>query len=294
MDYYDSETGILNVSLPTADFAIEIANNCIIGAYWGWGRVVNTIDFYMTGTLTQKHGCIPVGPYTYDTTIDSWSEEYGTTAVCEANGEQTMYESYAALQPADGLCVHSPGGHVRMVSQTPVVVRKEDGTIDPAQSYVLYIDQGSSWSTIQLEDGTEVERQGDVDRKAYFYRLYKEGYLPFTFAEFQGTDPVEEATASLDYTESIATAEQLSAATITTNYGISNLFLELYDDQGELLYKMDFHRFVYHQYSMSIKDIIKPSELTDIIDADGVKAKVSARVSTGQIITAWEGTLLNS
>ena len=47
--------------------------------------------------------------------------------VVAENGEQTMYESYAMMKPADG--VVAPG-HVRMNSAHPAVVRKEDGSYD--------------------------------------------------------------------------------------------------------------------------------------------------------------------
>ena len=38
----------------------------------------------------------------YNPELKEFSRDYGTNHICQENGEQVMYESYAQLQPGDG------------------------------------------------------------------------------------------------------------------------------------------------------------------------------------------------
>ena len=146
MEYYDPETGILeNSGIDGQELSHILGNHCTSSPYWAWSRVVNSVSRYANTCMTQHYGFLPVGDYTYSTM--QWSETERTKTVCQDNGAQVMFESYALTQPADGLFMfYSLGGnsHCRMVSGSPVVVRNADGTINPDESYLMYMDQGSS------------------------------------------------------------------------------------------------------------------------------------------------------
>ena len=79
-----------------------------------------------------------------------------TPSVCNANGKQIMYESYAQLKPADGLYTQyneAKNSHMRMVAAAPTVVLDEAGNIDGLQSFVTYLDQGSSLHAVLEGEG---------------------------------------------------------------------------------------------------------------------------------------------
>ena len=134
--------------------------------------------------------------------------EKGTDKVCRDNGEQVMYQSYAKLLPADGInATHAGTWHVRMVSEAAHVEYAPDGTIDGEKSYVRCIEQASRKDFYTAPDGTKLNVMAGVDLKYTFASLFKSCYIPFTFAEFLGSDPVEPSEVTLDLDQSTVTAE---------------------------------------------------------------------------------------
>ena len=236
MDWYDPETGIMYLS-KTSD-PKQIGNQCSYGTFWAWSRVSNTLKYYYTSGMTYVNGCIPVGPYTYDLTKEKFSKTDTTTDVCTANGEQIMFQSYAAMKPADGLVYYTTAGHVIMCTSTPVVKTNSDGTINGDESYMTYMDQGMAWREMEQSDGTKYRVQGGVHRKVTFSSLYKTSYIPFTIAEFLGTDPVEKAEVSLNVEigESV-TAKDLQKATATSTSTMSHCIVTVTDKDNKELYK---------------------------------------------------------
>ena len=85
---------------------------------------------------------------------DNWTRyidvgSQGTDDVCAENGEQIMYQSYAAMQVGDGgITLWEENGHTNMCSVAPTVVYNDDGTINGDESWLCIIEQGAIW-----EDG---------------------------------------------------------------------------------------------------------------------------------------------
>ncbi len=236
--YYDPETGILDLKgKKAAGIVPTLGTHCSSGAFWGWARVVNSIPSnYATVMYRHEQGFLRVGPYQYFTPGDRWDREDNSTRnCCKANGESVMYKSYAEIRPADGLLLVIPGGmHVRMAVSVHVV-KNADGTIDGKKSTVTFLDQGSSWEDRELSDGSIVSVQGGVDETESFEKLYKTGYVPFTFGEFLGTDPIEKAEATLK-PEGDVTLTQLKDAKLTSNYFLADINLTAYDAEGKVLF----------------------------------------------------------
>ena len=120
-----------------------------------------------------------------------------------------------------------------MCSSEAVVKYKEDGTIDGDKSYITIIDQGGSWSTRVNDSGDETFIKGSIDLKLNFDTLFKYHYVPFTFAEFQGTDPIEETECTFSHQGETITADALKASTVTSNYGISDIYAMLCSRTGK-------------------------------------------------------------
>lgn len=293
MDYYDSETGLMDNSvMGDQAFAERIGNNCSAGSFWGWARVVNSVYEHTCKSATETFGFIPVGSYDYNGTL-KWSPAYTTIDACEQNGKQVMFEAYALAKPADGLVVHrgDPGNaHMRMVSQAAVVERLPDGTIDGNKSYLVYLDQTSGKSDTTIE-GHAFRIQGGLDRKITFSTLYKKGYLPFTFAELIGQDPVEPAAASLDIKDpAAATVDELYRAKLSANYAISHLTLVVQDKKGNEVYRCTSYAREHNLRQIPLAGLINQKELAPYMNGN-YTVTIACRVGTGQNLIAYSGTL---
>lgn len=298
MDFYDSQTGVLdNTLMDVQDFAWLIGNDCVSGPFWGWGRVVNSFLRYANGYLNQEYGCIPVGPYHYEN-ISVWCEENNTKSVCDANGEQTMYESYAMVKPADGLYTQwntAKNSHLRMAAQAATVVRTPDGNIDGVKSYLIYIDQGSTLEPYNL-DGVTVLAQGDLDVRVSFKALFDNGYLPFTWAELIGEDPVEPAAVkALTPLPKELTTDGLYQMKFSTNYAISHYSLELRDSKGNVTYQRTMYAQQRLEHNAAVGGMVSYTDRQKILtqlETEPLFVTVTCRVSTGQLLTVYDGQLI--
>ena len=216
-------------------------NQCAHGATIGWVRVINSTTKFYTAAMTRDNGYIPIGPYTYnEEKIKTFSDKdgYRTSDIVKQNGQQKMFKSYALLKKADGLVYYTTAGHVIMVA-TDAHVEYIPGTtiIDGTNSYITMIDMAQTWETCTAADGSVYQVKNSVDAKVTFLQLYNGNYLPFTFAEFLGTDPIEETTVSFSITGETTTLSNLFKAKVTSNYSITDAYIIVTDHLGNEVYK---------------------------------------------------------
>ena len=301
MEVYDEATGTINVT-NYQSAASSLANACSGGAGWAWQRVINSADISWSWSLTQNNGCLRIGPYTYSDERQNFNEalykgddRFTAKEVVLANGEQMMYESYAAALPGDGL---THPGHVRMVSIAPVVVRNADGTINGKESYLCYCDQVLYVTELHhrrtQSDGTVYNAQGGVDVKISFADLYKTYYIPFTFKEFHGLDPVEDGSATLGLTGASVTTDDLKKATLTANYAISDVFITVTSPTGEQLFRLPRRAGNFFTFAIVMEKSVMVSSVVQALKkyADGQNTiSVTVQIANGEIVTAYSGTL---
>ena len=293
MEFYDQETGILtNPGLTDENFMKLVGNHCTYGSYWGWARVINSMTTQWNVNMgIEEYGFIPLGDFS-TAGIEKWVEgEMDTRKVRDSVEKEVILESYANVKMADFLYVWFGGGgnsHARMAAQDAVVVRNADGTINPTESYIIYLDQGSSWSDLDF-NGITIPVQGGVDEKVTFAKLYSAGYLPFTFGEFIGTDPVEKSvvTSSLDGLTTV-TPEQLAQATVNANYAISHVTLSVTDEAGNEVYRQSAFAPRINTLEMGIADAVNTEQLAALT---GKHLTVTCRIGTGEVYTLLDGTL---
>ena len=291
MDYINEETGVVDMTEPMQNPKL-FGNQCSIGAYWGWSRVINSTNYSWTYLMVERNGFLRVGPYTYDDNLLRFEDGvYTTTDVINENGPEVMFQSYAAMKRADGLVNYTTAGHTMMCSSDPVVVYNADGTIDGAQSYLTIIDQHVDWSTATNEAGDEYQHKNYVDRKFTFNQLMADSYIPFTFAEFQGTDPIEATECTFSHTGDTITVEQLVKGTVTANYGISDCYAVLKDADGNEVIrgvKRSETAGVMEQNFIKAVDMTLWSEYTD----GSYTVEVFCQLGTGERPTIYTGTLV--
>jgi hypothetical protein len=276
-------------------FSELLGNHCTSSPYWAWTRVVNSVTTYANVRMTKTYGFLPVGDYEYN--IAQWSEVAQTKVVTKENGEQRMFECYALLKPADGIFLfYGLGGnsHCRMISSYPTVVRNEDGTINGDESYVLFMDQGSGLKDYTAADGSVVQLQGKVDVKTTFAELFSKSYVPFTFAEFLGTDPVEPGQVTLALPEAPTVSDLIRSGNIVSNYPIAAYTATLTDTKGNVTYELRCHTDGMNQFEVVLGKQLDLSRIRALLEQGEQTLTVQVRISTGELITAWEGKLGNS
>ena len=290
MDYMDEARGVVDMSSLSKQ-PLLFGNQCSVGSYWGWARVVNSADYDWTHHMVASRGFIPVGPYTYNKEIKSF-EEYGTIQICADNGEQTMFESYANTLPADGLISNDPQvGHVVMVTGKPVVKYNSDGSIDGANSYLYVTDQNQGWLEETNSAGALYNHKKNIDLKYSFRGLLKANYVPFTFGEFLGTDPVEETVCTFSHEGSKITINQLKQGVATANYGMSDLYVYVKDAEGETLDYKVVRAEVAEVREMNLAKAIYEPTFKKYADGNHT-VEIVCQLGTGERPTVYTGTLV--
>lgn len=294
-DFMDPDTGVVNVREVGRDPG-TFGGMCSSGCYWAWARVMNSADYRWCADSVVSRGYLRVGPYTYP---DSWTKfievgHQGTDEVCRDNGEQVMFQSYAAMEVADGMIsLYEKNGHTHMCAIAPTVVYHEDGTINGMESWLCIIEQGGIWEDAMSENGIPYQRECSMERRFTFKQLYEGAYIPYTFGELIGTDPIEETEASFSHQEETITEKQLFNAKVTSNYHISDVYIYVYDEAGNEIYKhvvrtripstkeLKIHRQVDRSYTWGDWETVSA----------GNKVKVEVQLGTGERPIIYEGQL---
>lgn len=286
-EFYDEETGVVHMDGAAARQRL-FGNFCSYGSGWGFSRVVNSAVHKLTKDMVPKNGYVPVGSYEIDPNLEEL-EKNTTVDICKNNGKDVMISSYALLKPADALVTFSSGGHVIMCSEVKVV-KKADGTVDPDQSYIKYLDQKGTWSYRKLENGKNYQVQGGVDQTCTFSQLFKKNYIPYTFGEFLGTDPVEKGEAELICEAETPTVSQLSAGFVRANYMISDVFWEVLDTNGKTV-QADVIRTT-NGGVLSAKLTSFGETFSAEYASPAYTLRIRCQIGNGELLPVWEGKLL--
>jgi len=293
LTFYDEATGVLDVASAGASPHNALGNQCSGGSFWGWARISNTMKWHKTLEIVAKNGAIPVGPYTYDLTMDNFLK-CNTGTICVQNGNEVMYQSYAKLQPADGLVWHdSSGGHVSMVHSCHVEYK--NGKIDPDASYVLIQEQSPGDEPTTQADGSPMTIQQGVSNKHTFATLFKKTYIPFTLAEFLGQDPIEEGSVTLGIEADSTDLDTIINGTMTASYAISHIKITVLDKDGkEAVSKYYYLRTMEKSYNKAVRmmdfGILRNTFSPHV--KDGARIRVEAQLGNGEFLCAYEGNLI--
>ena len=312
MDFMDEEKGVVDVSEASRNPHLY-GNQCSIGAYWGWTRAINSAEYDWTQNMVESKGYPRVGDYEYELNTPAWSDGYRTDTIVKENGEQKMFECYAQLKKGDGIVYYTTAGHVVMIASDAVVVRNPDGTINGGQSYVRVIDQTPTFQEGTNEAGDVYQYERNVDAKWDFITLYK-SYVPFTYKEWLGEDPIEQTEVTLtigatkakgvitedeartfqttDAVPETMTAADLYKTEITCNYGMSDVYCMVYDAAGNEVFKtvtragqagimeLKFSKTPGNSYTWGALEELPKGSYT---------AKIVAQIGTGERPVLWEG-----
>ncbi len=288
-EVYDEKTGTIDDSEGFLTRPRLYGNVCSTSLNVAWCHVINSAEFDLTRQMTEMKGFLTVGPYKHSASPEKYTKDgYNCTVVCQENGEQTIFESYAQAHIADAALNH---GHIRMFSHEPVVVRNEDGTINGEESYAIMHEQvcytNNPNHNREFADKTTYVANGFVDIKYTFKELFDTGYIPITFAEFLGQKPVEYRKVSVDFEKDSICAEELKNVTVSSNFPISDMFIIVKDENGNQVY-----RFAHRALSFKMK-VVPLGEVLDfeaLSAVDGATLEINCRFFSGEEKIAYRGT----
>ena len=289
------------------------------------GKTYGMTDIDVFGEKTEKN---PIG-YDVPDVIDDLRKEKGRNA---------LLDCYAQMKTGD--CLVSTG-HQLMVRSVNLFTDKS-GKVDYALSTVTVLEQIDAWGKKADSNGTPLFQQGWTNKSYGFEKLQEEGYIPFTFAElldpgneqdkkhldyfhsyadkltavqdsytamdFSGEmwgDGVEKGQiySTLGKTEGSVTVAELQTAAVAANYSVSDVFVTVTDNDGNLLLKNIWRSDCYHSREVPLtatrSTYDKDAEgnfanlctgLTELA-GKGNTVKISLQIATGEKLTAFEGTL---
>ena len=232
MEYCIDEEGYLKdwvYDLESLDgFDMYFGTDCTGAVLQAWWTVSNSVNFYNTGSMSPYYGwgTLPVGDYVWDIPMSSknWTDSY-----IQANDEQTMYEAYGQMRAGDAYVYRiDVGGHARMAAEDAVVVRDQQGLINPEYSYVICHEQGASWRN----DETKEISTFRLNYKYTFANLYYDWTIPVTIEEL--------LTGEMEPVECVLEGgcdgyAGMFTGTVKANYCLISVDINLTNSKGEVI-----------------------------------------------------------
>ena len=215
--HYLGTDGLMPEEITSSNVAM-VGNDCADAIYWAWSQISAQIKYVQTHSAICVNGIIPVGNY-------QLANNDATKDTCTLNGAQGMYEAYACIQPGDAV-LYAPG-HIRLAAEAAYVYRNADGTIDGLKSYIVTHEQGAACAELPKRHSTCL-----VNAKYTFASLFQGNYIPITIEAF-GNAKADEIQVSASNTD--LTKAGVAAGTVTSNYRINYVTVEILDAKGKVL-----------------------------------------------------------
>lgn len=209
-------------------FANYMGSSCYSACQQAWSTVANSVNcpFSMASVMyCSTVGTIPVGNWG-----EKWPEENRindayTAKVRNYMTEEELYDCYALIRAGDVLSrVHSGGAHSIMAAEDAVVVRDENGKINPSESYIIDHEQGGDQNPPE-----GMSSSWGIGVKKSFARLYEESLLPVTIEEFlEGEKDIPEAHIENGMDGILG----LTTGVVTSNFFVDSVTMVITDSQG--------------------------------------------------------------
>jgi len=281
------KAGAFHGNVPDA----RLGTNCSSAVALAWSQIGASITTLGTFNMCEANGYLPVGDYENEVERNT-----STAGVIAKNGAEVMYACYAQLMPAD--CVlktkETGGTHTMLVEAVDVVYR-EDGSIDPFNSYVIVLDQVSSQFKAGVHEwneelGVEIYRIGGRSRTVFFQTLLKNGYIPLTCRELRDPSPLPEP--EITDTETTFNKDNLLKGTLSCNWWIDAVTIIITDSTGAEIQKAAVTAIAYNARTVDMQqfvtehpDAIRGSMDPAALASGNYHCTVVVRLTTGEEFT---------
>ncbi len=260
-------------------FDIYVGNDCSTAILHAWWTVSNSVDFMRTRFQMPSYrglelGVVPIGDWAWDQDLGT----YNSRPYIEASDEQTVYESYALMHKGDAIFYNPEdvGGHTKMVASEPVVVRYQDGTINPELSYVLTDEQGAGESH---DPETNTITTWALRTKMTFANLYGHEALPVTCEELLSGE-METPAATMENT--MEGKAGMFTGLVKTNYYLNSVELLVTDAAGNVAFEKKMFPSAGKYYDAGSNDTLIRNFITEYDMAHFATALQSVRFEKGQ------------
>lgn len=224
-----------NVYTGPTTYAHCLGVSCAPAIKVAYRNVSPTLAFTGTPNILPhaRKGIVAVGDYHWQ--MDTPANATLTKDIIAASGTNAILEAYALLQPADTIATRTLSGtnvfgHARLVSAAPVVIRGQDGKINPRESYLRVIEQCGSFNK-------EVNylTTWRVHKKYTFAELLAKHYVPLTLEEFKTGKlaPAEIGVTGLTPPGRIVSSGRLQGV-VTSNFLINQVDAIIYGADGRI------------------------------------------------------------
>lgn len=200
-------------------------NSCATSIKHAWQMISPDVEYRYSIDMMPYYkdtGVLPIGDIDWST----YDEKNTTNSILNVTDKDVIMEAYALALPADAFMRYlDKGGHALMVTLEPVVVRDEEGKIDPENSFVFLTDQNNLLNTLR-----EYPSSWKVDNKLSFEKAYSQGWLPVTVRTLQDMEAPDPTFA-------------LDDANVSSNYCMMTIRLEITDADGKMAGMTEVHPY---------------------------------------------------
>ena len=227
--------------------------------------------------------------------------------IVNINDAQTIYEGYALLKPGDIMTTYTTTGaiHHRLVRDDVVVVRKADGTIDPAKSYVPITEEvDAMWYLFETPDGTQIWQNlgtrtkleaymqnyphykllygTNSPRLDYTFENLRSGYyVPWTLKEYLSGEVEDVDVQMLLHPTDYKDMTNGFTGTALTDYHIIKYGVKLEDlDRGTVLFEDEAYTRVQNVYGCTYTSEALDEKLAGLTDGN---YRISMFVQAGPV-----------
>ena len=165
--------------------------------------------------------------------------------------------------------------------------------IDGDKSYITIVHQTSAgWASGKTAAGKVYQIKNGVDVQIPFRKLFSNSYIPFTFGEFTGSNPVEATTCNINLSGSEATENMLFSARITSNYSITDAYIIVKDSSGKQVYKHAVRNSTAYGKTLTLAKSGENVDSWGTLSKGTYAVEVVAQLTTGERPTVYTGNLV--
>lgn len=221
-----------------------VGNNCSTAIVVAYNEI---IDFRGTGGFKPNTSRYGILDYPIELKIPD-AATYYSEDIHRLNGQEKIYEAYAALGAGDMLYKNINGsGHVRLVDHVELSTNFS-GEVNYSRSQVVCIEQTNAWE----KERPGVNSTWYVGHKYGFSTLFQTNFTPVTLCIFHEENPVlKTAYITFNGTNTPETAIDGLQGTIESNFVLNYVRLTLTDKNGNIVsYVNKFLKNNYYSYNI--------------------------------------------